>query len=140
MEHYQGYTWTTIGQEASMVTAFLFQRIPGIHLKRAWPFAQLQAFIGNALGGKGSGGGAKTPEWKQFKAQEFLPWFAMTDDIREQQQLLAPHHCLLISDALLDRKFRHASWVIQVLGKEDNLDRIHAVAEEVRRLETDGSE
>ncbi|MBZ9753009.1 hypothetical protein K7W42_19405 [Deinococcus sp. HMF7604] len=136
MEHYPAYTWRGALGESSLVLAFLFSRVPGIHLKRAWPFAQLQAFIGNALGGKG-GDGKKTPDWKLFKTPELLPWFAQTEELRAQGQLLSPPHCLLISDALEQGQLREASWVVQLLTSEDNLDRIHAVAEQMRRLETD---
>lgn len=136
MEHYPAYTWQGALSESSLTVAFLFRRIPGIHLKRAWPFAQLQAFVGNALGGKSSGG-KKAPDWKTFRPTEFLPWYAVTEDLREQQQILAPHHCLLLSDALTQGKLRGASWALQVLASEDNLDRIHRVADELRQLETD---
>lgn len=139
MEHYPAYTWQGILDESSLVTAFLFQRIPGIHLKRAWPSAQLQAFVGNAMGGKSKGGG-KTPEWKIFTPQELLPWFAQTEELRTQQFRLEPHHCALVVGALEDGHLRNASWVVQLLEAEDNLERIQKVGEEYRRLIDEPSE
>lgn len=119
-----------------MVLVHLWQRIPGKRERENWMLAQLQAFLGNALGGK-SKGGTKTPEWKLFKPQDFLPAWATSEDTRATAQLLEPEHCLLISDALIAGHFRGASWAVQLLDQQDRLDRIHAVADRMRELETD---
>ncbi len=119
-----------------MVLVHLWQRIPVKRERESWMLAQLQAFIGNALGGK-SKRGEKKPEGMMFKPPDFLPAWATSDATRAQAQLLDPVHCLLISDALIAGHFRGASWAVQLLDQQDSLDRIHAVAERMRELETD---
>lgn len=131
-ENYQGYTWKTALEESSLVLAFLFIRIPAIHLKRSWPMAQLQAFIGNALGGKDRSGKA-LPAWKSFAATDFLPFFARPEGF-EIQNLLPPHICSLIIAALDEGDLSGASWVIQAIELDDSIDRVQKVAEEFDRL------
>lgn len=139
VEHYPGYTWRTALDESSLVLAHLFGRIPGIHLKRAWPVAQLTAMLGNVNGGK-SKGGKKSPDWKTFKASEFLPAWARTADMQAERTLLEPHHCALLAQALEARHLAQASWVVQIVTAEDSLDRIHTVAEEFLKLEAGAPE
>ncbi|UQN10364.1 hypothetical protein [Deinococcus sp. QL22] len=133
MEHYPAYTWRAACDEASLVLAVLFGRIPGIHYKRAWPVAQLTAMLGNVNGGKSKGGG-NTPDWKLFKGSEFLPAYARTPDL-DGPQLLAPHHCAALAEALENKHLAHASWVVQLVAADDSLERIFTVAEQYLALD-----
>jgi hypothetical protein len=130
VEHYPGYVWASACQESSLVLAHLYGRIPEIHMKRAWPMAQLEAFLGNALGGK-SKGKSEMPEWKIIRPEERLPWFARPAGLGHDD-LMEPHHCLLLIEALEAGELRQASWVLQLIESEDSLERIRSVAEQYR--------
>lgn len=137
MEHYPAYTWTACLDEVGLVLLFLFMRIPEIHMRAAWPVAQLMAFVGNALGGKG-GGGKRLDKDKRFSAPEMLPWFALTPELRELLRpdlLLEPTHCLALVQALEGGDLKGASWVLQVIELEDDMERIREVAEKYGELE-----
>ncbi len=133
MEHYPAYTWRAACEESSLVLARLFGRIPGIHYKRAWPVAQLTSMLGNVNGGK-SQGGSTMPSWKLFRTPEFLPGYARVED-PNAPDLLEPHHCAALAEALEAKHLAHASWVIQLVTAEDTLERIFAVAEQYLALE-----
>jgi hypothetical protein len=134
VEHYPAYTWRAACEESSLVLARLFGRIPGIHFKRAWPVAQLTAMLGNSNGGKSKSGGKSTPDWKVFRASEFIPPYARTPD-PDAPYLLEPHHCAALAEALEAKQLGYASWVLQLITAEDSLDRIFAVAEQYLALE-----
>lgn len=138
VEHYQGYTWRTALEESSIVLAHLFGRIPGIHFKRAWPVAQLTAMLGNVNGGK-SRGGRSMPDWKVFKAGEFIPPYGRTADMEDERTLLEPHHCAALADALEAKQLKNASWVVQLATVDDTMERIFTVAEEYRKLEVEAT-
>ena len=118
--------------------AFLFWRIPMIHLKRAWPLAQIQAFVGNALGGKSSGG-KSLPSWKVFQPQEFLPGYARPEGF-EMEELMPPHICALLESALEAGLLKGASWVVQMVDLHDSLDRVLKVGEEYNRVKAEEEE
>lgn len=125
MHHYPAYDWERILEQPSIVTSAQFLSIPDIHRKRAWPTMQLMAFLGNALGGKTSGG-EKMPPSQVFAPEEFAPPFART---LEDAPALEPQHCWALTDALESSGLSNASWVIQLVEVVDNLERIRAVAE-----------
>jgi len=127
VEHYPAYTWDAVLEESSLVLAALFQRIPRIHLYRAWPLMQLQAFIGNALGGKQKGG-EKLAKNKVYSPLDFVPPLARTPDLIPAPPL-APQHCSVLIQALESGQLKNASWVIQAVELEDDLDRVREVAE-----------
>ena len=111
---------------------YLFSRIPAIHLKRAWPLAQLQAFMGNALGGR-ERGGKKLPSWKTFVTPDFLPFFARPEGF-EVQNLLPPHICSLIMQALDSGELSGASWVVHAIELDDSIERVQQVADEFDKM------
>lgn len=127
IEHYPAYDWDKALNESSLVLAALFGRIPKIHLHRAWPLMQLQAFIGNALGGKQKGG-EKLATNKVFSPLEFAPPMAQVPGLLPAPPLSAPQ-CAVLIQALEAGQLRGASWVIQAVELEDDLDRIRDVAE-----------
>lgn len=135
LENYQGYTWQSILTEASIVTVFLYLRVPDIHLKRAWVSAHLMSFIGNALGGK-STGGKKLPRWKMFSPTDFLPFFARPEGF-QGEDLLPPHLCSLLMRAAGSGELGQASWVIQAIELNDSIERISQVAEEFDALDNE---
>lgn len=130
-EIYGGYTLETALELPSVQLTFLWLRIKDIWYRRTFPFAQLQAFVANALGGKG-GKGKKTPEWKLFKSWEFLPHYAMPDELREAMPRLEAHHCYLLQQALENKQLE--SWMLQKILMDDDLDRIVSVAEQYAQV------
>ena len=129
-ENYGGYTLKEVMEDTpALQLAFLHQRIRGIWYRRVWPYAQLQAFIGNAVGGK-SKGKSKTPAWKVFHGQELLPGYAMTDEVRESMPpQLPPQTCWAFIQAQEAGHLRDASWVLQLTLEGDRMERIEALAE-----------
>lgn len=97
--------------------------------------AHLMAFIGNALGGKSSGG-KKMPKWKVFSPPEFLPFFAKPEGF-DFDELLPPHLCSLLMRAIESGELAQASWVVQAIDLNDSIDRISQVAEEFDQLEAE---
>lgn len=89
--------------------------------------------LGNVNGGKAKGG-SKTPDWKVFRAMEFIPGYARLPGM-DADVLLEPHHCAALADALEAGHLKNASWVIQMVTVDDTMERIHTVAEEYRKLE-----
>jgi hypothetical protein len=53
----------------------LLNNIPELEFRRAFPLAQLTAFVGNAMGGKGDGSKA-VDKTKLFSPMDFLPEYA----------------------------------------------------------------
>jgi len=136
MEHYGGYDWDRCQQESSLVLSALYLRIPDIHFKSVWGAAQMMAFYGNSMGGKGTGG-KKLDDSKTFKWREFMPDWAVPARLREELQehlLLAPHNCLAFSEALEQGDLANASWVLQVVTAVDSTERIHEVADRYREM------
>ncbi|GAA5513649.1 hypothetical protein Dcar01_02393 [Deinococcus carri] len=127
VKHYPQYTWGAALDELSMVIARLYMEIPDIHLKRAWPFMQLQAFVGNALGGKGKGGEKPDPK-SVFSPPEFAPWYARGADAIPEPPL-QPQHCWALVEAIEAGHLKGASWCVQMVEIEDDLERVRAVAE-----------
>lgn len=129
LKYYPQYTWGTLLGEASMVVARLYMEIPDIHLKRAWPFMQLQAFIGNSLGGKSKKGGKAPDPSTLWQPPEFTPPAALgAADL--PRPMLEPQHCWAFQQALeAGHLGKGASWVVQMVEIEDSLSRIAQVAE-----------
>ncbi|WP_339096187.1 hypothetical protein WDJ50_02540 [Deinococcus sp. VB142] len=123
MKYYPGYRWRDVLEESSLVLSALYLEIPDIHLKRAWPTMQLLAFVGNALGGKQSGG-EKMDARKMFSPEDFPPPFALG---AAPPPPLEPQHCYAFIEALEHEGLSGASWVIQMVEIEDDLERIRAV-------------
>lgn len=94
--------------------------------------AQIQAFIGNALGGKSHGGKA-LPAHKRFTPVDFLPHFARPEGF-EDEPLLPPHVCWMFLEAADNGGLSRASWVVQAILLSDDLERITKVAEEYGAL------
>ncbi|WP_295818026.1 hypothetical protein [uncultured Deinococcus sp.] len=140
MEHYPAYDWNKAwDDEGSLVLAFLTSRIPEIHLRRAWPMAQLQAFIGNALGGKASRG-KKVDDSRSFKPQDFMPFYARPAWLAEMDDQIEPHHCVLIAEALENGDLRKCSWVLHLIDAYDSLERVREVGERILEQEGEGGE
>ena len=113
--------------ELSMVVARLYLEIPDIHLKRAWPTMQLQAMVGNALGGKGDGSERMDPA-KAWRPEEFTPPFARGAE-GLPQPALEPQHCWAFQQALETGQLEGASWVVHLLAQADDLERVRLVGE-----------
>lgn len=129
LKYYPQYTWGTLLDELSMVVARLYMEIPDIHLKRAWPLMQLQAFVGNSLGGKGKGDGEKPDPKSLWRPEEFTPPAAYgAADL--PRPLLEPQHCWALQQAIeAGHLGQGASWVVQMVEIEDSLSRVTQVAE-----------
>lgn len=135
MEHYGAYSFTACLEESSLVLSALYLRVPGIHLKRVWPTVQLMSFYGNSQGGKSQG--ERLDPSKVFHVRDFLPGWATPPELRSGQPdelSLEPHHCWAFCEALESGDLRNASWVLQMVGLRDDLDRIHQVAEAYGQL------
>lgn len=66
-------TWDLLLEYESQIT--------NIELYKTYPIAQMLAFVGNALGGKGKGGPPVSQD-KVFTPIEMLPWYAQTNELR----------------------------------------------------------
>lgn len=135
VDHYPAYPLDKALETESLVISLLFTRIPGINHARAWPFIQLQAFVGNALGGKGKGGEAPDPGtvWTPDElAAGFQP--RPLDSVKP---FFEPQHCYALDRAI--EAGHLPSWCIQFLSREDSLERVRQVGAGYGQLVSENS-
>lgn len=137
MEHYPQYRWADALEESSLVLTRLYLRIPDIQIKRAWPLIQLQAFIGNALGGKSRGGEEAPDPSSVWSASELAPHFLPRGLSDAPEPALEPQHCYAFAFALEGGLLEGASWVLQMLAANDDLARVTQVGHRYAELVTD---
>lgn len=125
VEHYPAYPLDKALETESLVISLLFMRIPGIQHRLAWPFIQLMAFVGNALGGKGKGGEAPDAG-SVWTAAELAPGF-QPQPLSGMTPAFEPQHCYALDRAIEAGLL--PSWCIQAIEREDNLQRVRQVGE-----------
>ncbi|MGY2892748.1 hypothetical protein [Deinococcus sp. UYEF24] len=118
-----GWDWSRCLETPSMVSAAVWESLPMVYLRRAWPLAQLAAMLGNVNGGK-SDGGKKMDARKTFSPLEFVPWYARAPGFELPAPMLAPHHCAALVEAVEAGHLQNSSWVLQVVGIEDSWERV----------------
>lgn len=95
------------------------EQLTQLEMIRAYPIAQLLAFVGNALGGKSDSKGKKSDSSKMFTPLEMLSPFAMTKEIQNSMKYggteFSPAQCHLITDAI--EQMAIPSWVAGMINQ-----------------------
>jgi hypothetical protein len=91
----------------------LLSHVSLLEFRRCYPVAQLTAFVGNAMGGKGDGKGKKAEPSKMFSPLEFVPWYARPEGFQTQGGHNIPRH---VAKAFLEASKRALlpAWVVAV--------------------------
>lgn len=125
------YAWATPEYLWEMPILTFWDYLEGVTdeaFRNSWMFAQLQAFIGNALGGKGNKKDSLSKN-KAFTPLEFIPPWARPAHLRENP-VIPSLLCVAVVEALEAKQI--PSWVLQGLSAIQPTDRTFEIAEAVR--------